>query len=88
MNPYIQSSNPYWQDEFDFLVEALKVEYRKENPGKPASMERVHFASWVAGKLYEVAYNMDDDEFSNWRYETITTASKALAKRYKKYWEE
>lgn len=88
MNPYIQSSNPRIQEDFDFLVEAFKVEYRKEFKGKPASMDRVHFASWVAGKLFEVANDMDDDAFADWRYETITTASNALAKRYKKYLEE
>lgn len=88
MNSYIQANNPYIQEDFDFLIDAFKVEYRKENPGKPASMERVHFASWVAGKLYMLAADMDDDRFYDWKDEYIRTTAPSVYKKYQKHFED
>lgn len=72
----------------EFLLEAFKIEYRKENPGKPASMNRVHFSNWLVEKLYDIANELDDDEFFEFQCEYIEKASKTLYKKYQKSFED
>ena len=72
----------------ELFIEALKIEYRKGNPGKPATLNRVHFSNWVIDKLYDIANEMDDDAFYEFKYDYIENASPALKKKLKKYFED
>lgn len=72
----------------EYFLEAMKIMYRKEFKGKPASMNRVHFSNWLAQRLYDLCFLLDDDSMFDTIDGLIKSASPTLYKKYQKYLEE